>query len=200
MPKYTVKLVDGTSQSFSSDANLTDEDAYQRAIQEQGISSGHIPTTFRQGFLKAAGEDPSVTGPLLAAGGMATGTAPLVAAAPALAQLIKAAVQKGTGDPVTVSPTDVGIAGAEGVAAGYGPQAILSTADSLAASTLPHQINGKWVKGLTGSGIMPWAAREGAQGAKFVADKFVSPLTPNTAGDAIKALIQRVLHSGTPTP
>lgn len=211
--KFTITLPDGKVQTFTSPVDLTDDEAYARAVQESGFASGRIPTSFGGGFTKALAEDPSTTGALMGGAGMLTGTAPIVAAAPLAALAMKAISQGVTGrSPSSDAPYDtppVGIddvknAAIQGAVQGYGPQAILGAANRIAGSTVAHQLpSGQWVAGLKGHGVMPWLIREGSQAASDVANATAGKVTPAAIGstvrqipgsilDAVKALIARL--------
>lgn len=72
MPKYThsVTLEDGQNVTFTTPVKMSDLEIYQRAVQEQGIKSGRIPTTKIGGYIKEdfGGASDIVTNPELVAG------------------------------------------------------------------------------------------------------------------------------------
>lgn len=72
MPKYThtVALEDGQNVTFTTPVKMSDVEIYQRAIQEQGIKSGRIPTTKLGGYIQEdfGGATDLVTNPELVAG------------------------------------------------------------------------------------------------------------------------------------
>lgn len=90
MPKYThaVTLDNGQNVTFSTPVKLSYLEIYQRAVQEEGIKSGRIPTTKTAGYLKEdfKGMADVVTNPELVAGaaslvpGVGTATAGAIGA------------------------------------------------------------------------------------------------------------------------
>ncbi len=192
MPIYSVKFQDGHTQEFTGPANMTDTDAYERALQERAFSAGKIPTTFRGGAAKALGEDPVTTGALIGGAGMLTGTAPLVAAAPLAARGIQYATQKMTGqEPAAPSPIELAMLAGEGAVLGYGPAMIANAGRGLATSTVPHisPISGKFVPGVKGPGVGAWAGRTAGEAGNAVA-KALEPLTPASVGDRVWAILK----------
>lgn len=185
MPTYSVKFPDGVVQEFEGPAGMSELDAYQRAKQERDVGSGKIQTTFTGGALKALGKDPRTTQALMTGIGLIPGLEPIAAAAPIASRLAQYGTEKATGEtPEELNGLDIAERIGEGALAGYGPSKVSNAAEALAKSTVAHQLpSGQWVKGITGHGILPWAAREGAQAADYMAKNYLDPIAP-----AIKAL------------
>jgi hypothetical protein len=195
MADYTVKFPDGTEQKLTGlPANMSDADIYRKAVQEKGVAEGRIQTTFAGGAAKALGEDPVTTGALIGGAGVLTGGvapaagAAITASAPLAARLTQFLTQKHTGqNPEPPSGLELGALGALGVAGSYGPEAVTGALSGLAGKTVAHQLpaTGQWVPGLKGSGVIPWAIREGSQAAAAGAEKNLVLQPPNTVRDAV---------------
>lgn len=176
---YAVKFPDGFTQEFSGPPDMSDADAYQRAVQERSVKEGRIKTTFAGGAAKALGEDPTTTGALIGGAGMLTGLAPLVAAAPLAAKGIEYATKSVTGQhPETPSLPEVGMLGAEGLAAGYGPQMLSNAAGGIAEAT----------SRLKGSGVVPWAIREAGQMSKDIRPG-LQAITPQSVSSTVGEMV-----------
>jgi hypothetical protein len=159
MPEITVTFPDGHKQTFTGPANLSDTEAYVRAVQERGVQEGRIQTTFAGGAAKALGKDRStiealVSAAAVAAGALTGGTAapPIVAAAPLVSRGVEYATDKLTGGNPSVSVPDVAVDAVRGAVTGYGPGAVAKGAKAVAGA----------VSRLPVAGLPSWAVRESA--------------------------------------
>ena len=178
---YRVQAPDGTVVEFSGPPDMTDDQKILRAQQEYKFKTGAIPTTERGGQIQSVGDtlanNSDAIGTAIGLGGVVSGLPPVVAAAPAMGRAIKAGGQYISGRKIDVpSPAEMGVLAAEGALAGYGP--VLG--EKFAASTVAHpsSITGNYVKGATGSGVMPWAVRTAGEAAHAAAN---SPLARSAA-------------------
>lgn len=170
MPNYEVKLPDGSVERFAG-PEMSDADAYQHAVQVQAFRNGQIPSTWWGGFGKALGEDKPTTQALLSGAALATGAPAALAAVPLAARAIEYGTKKVTGqNPDLPSKSEVATDVGTGLVSAYGPGLISSATKGLAGATVAHQspITGQWVKGVSGGGILPWAARTAGEAANAV--------------------------------
>lgn len=168
---WSVTAPDGTDISFSGPKDMTPDAVIQRAQQEYAFKTGKIPTTYEEGRNRSIGETlADQSKPISAAIGLTgavTGQPEVVAAAPLAGRAIKAAGEYVAGRPITpTSAGEVATLAAEGAVAGYGPQAVSKGLEWGASRVLAHQLpSGQWVKGIQGSGVMPWAIRTAGEAA-----------------------------------
>lgn len=187
---YQVKAPDGTVVAFKGPANMSDDQVVLRAQQEYAFHAGKIPQTFAQGFTADPGFR-SATSAILGGAAAASGSAPLMAVAPMTARAIQQGAEHATGlNPDAPTLGDVAQDAAVGAVAAYGPALISKAARGFAASTVAHQLpNGQWVKGISGSGILPWAVRTGGEATTAVMDspvgQAVEAATPQAVGRTV---------------
>lgn len=193
---FTVTFPDGTAQTFKGPSSMSDADVWARAQQERAFAEKKIPTTFAEGARQSAGETLADNSKLVGAGiglaGTLTGQPEVVAAAPLIGRATQAAGEAVAGRPMTpTSAAEVAQLGAEGVAAGYGPQIIAKGGDWLAARTMAHQLpNGQWVQGVKGSGAMPWAIRTAGEAAGSIANGLHSASQAIATAPSVAAVAQ----------
>ncbi len=186
---YSVKFPDGHVQQFSGPDSMSDVDVQNRAIQERSFAEDKIPSTFYQGAKKSVGEtiaDQSgkIGTAVSLAGGLA-GQPEIVAAGPLVGRAVKAGGEALAGRDITpTSASELGMLGVEGAAAAYGPALAGKALKGLSTVTAPHQLaDGRWVVGLKGSGVLPWAGRTIGEAAG-VAGEAVEQATPKAIGAA----------------
>ncbi len=198
---YSVKFPDGHVQQFSGPDSMSDVDVQNRAIQERAFAEDKIPSTFYQGAKKSVGEtiaDSSgkIGTAVSLAGGLA-GQPEIVAAGPLVGRAVKAGGEALAGRDITpTSASELGMLGAEGAVAAYGPALVAKSLRGLGAATAPHQLpNGTWVPGLKGTGAVPWAIRTAGEAVEPVAAG-LEKITPEAVGSAaaadVKMLAEKV--------
>lgn len=148
MPIYTVKFPDGHSIEFESPADLSDNDAWQRAVQERAINEGKIATTWWQGAAPPAAK--ALTQAALVGGGLASGQTHAIAAAPLAGRAAESAARKLTGLSADLpSPMETASLVGAGLLA-YGP-GIVSKGIGKAAEATTR---------IEGTGYGPWQVKE----------------------------------------
>lgn len=188
---YDVTTPDGTAVKFRGPSDMSDDQVKLRAQQEAAFKTGKIPTTFTQGAAGSIADDSKNVGTVVGLGGALAGQPEVVAAAPLIGRAVKAGAEYVAGRPVT--PPDIGeLAGlaAQGAVAGYGPQVAGKLLQGFAGSTVAHQLpNGSWVKGASGSGVLPWAVRTAGEVAGKVAPAITTPAAKVGFAAAVTAAI-----------
>lgn len=165
---YEVTTPDGQTVKFRGPSTMTDDQVKMRAQQESAFQRGAIPTTYGGGVQQSVGDTiashAGALGGVVGGVGVLTAQPEIVAAAPLVGRGIQAGGEALAHRPLTpTSLPEVGQLAAEGAIAGYGPQVVAKGLEGLAAKTVPHIVNGRWVPGVKGSGVLPWAVRSAGE-------------------------------------
>ena len=201
---YEVTSPDGSIVKFRGPSDLSDEQVAQRAKQEAGFQSGRIPSTFRAGAIQSAGETLADKSKAVGAGvglaGALFAQPEVVAAAPAIGRATQALGEYISGRKISpTSVPEVAMLAGEGALAGYGPRLAAGAMDSLASKTIPHQLaNGRWIEGVKGKGVLPWAVRTMGEYAGAAGDALHSSSKAVASLPSLRELIMQRLQQPPP--